>query len=127
MGECCTARGAMEKKRYAGTVLRRIGLAVMCVAALTAASSPAPAATSVFESAPTEPRAVTVQAFGTHPRTTCNCTYSSESYYRLSSGSEWPSFTELFEQLRPRANRSPTERQRSRTASFEAGTEASKA
>ena len=54
----------MKKEGYAVTALRRIGLALMCAAALTVAGSPALAATSIFESAPVEPRAVTVQGKG---------------------------------------------------------------
>src|SRR5689334_5567412 len=54
----------METGEYAATALRRIGLALMCLAGLTVASSPAIAATSVFESAPSESRAVTVQGKG---------------------------------------------------------------
>lgn len=54
----------MNKQGYAMTVLHRFGLALMVFAALTVAGSPALAATSVFESAPTEPRAVTVQGKG---------------------------------------------------------------
>lgn len=54
----------MDEEGYAVTALRRIGLALLCVAALTAVRSPALAATSVFEVAPGEPRAVTVQGKG---------------------------------------------------------------
>ncbi|WP_129780988.1 glycosyl hydrolase family 28-related protein [Peristeroidobacter soli] len=54
----------MDEEAYAVTALRRIGCALLCVAALTVARSPALAATSVFEVAPTEPRAVTVQGKG---------------------------------------------------------------
>lgn len=54
----------MDKEAYAMTARRLIGLALMGVAALTVAGSPALAAKSVFESAPTEPRAVTVQGKG---------------------------------------------------------------
>lgn len=54
----------MDDEAYTVTALRRIGLVLFCFAALTVAGSPAPAATSAFEVAPTEPRAVTVQGKG---------------------------------------------------------------
>jgi hypothetical protein len=56
--------GMMDKERYAVRALRRIGFALTGVAALIVASAPVIAATSVFESAPNEPRAVTVKGKG---------------------------------------------------------------
>lgn len=55
---------SMDEEAYAVTALRRIGLVLLCVAALTVVRSPALAATSAFEVAPPEPRAVTVQGKG---------------------------------------------------------------
>jgi hypothetical protein len=54
----------MEEEAYAVTAVRRIALALLCVAALTMVRAPALAATSAFEVAPSEPRAVTVQGKG---------------------------------------------------------------
>jgi hypothetical protein len=54
----------MDKEGFAVTPLRRIALVLMCLTALMGAQSPALAATSAIETAPTEPRAVTVQGKG---------------------------------------------------------------
>ena len=54
----------MSKQGYAMTALSRILLALVCIAVVTATNSAALAGTSVFESAPAESRAVTVQGKG---------------------------------------------------------------
>jgi hypothetical protein len=54
----------MYKYAQAGNWRRRVGCWLACVAALAAGGSPVLAATSAFESAPADPRAVTVKGKG---------------------------------------------------------------